>query len=200
MTIQTALNNSTPLAVTVTVVQELEDKDGTIVSKHSTKITLPGSGNKTVTQEMKTTRPHLWSVENPYLYTLKTTVYQGDEVTDQSALKAGIRTLRFDPNKGFFLNGKNLKVKGVCLHHDAGMLGSAVPREVWAQRLETLRLLGCNAIRTSHNPQAPSFTTCAMKRDSWSLTKPSTNGNSQRRSGLKAGMWEPRIPGSRGIF
>lgn len=155
VTIQTALNNSTPLAVTVTVVQELEDKDGTIVSKHSTKITLPGSGNKTVTQEMKTTRPHLWSVENPYLYTLKTTVYQGDEVTDQSALKAGIRTLRFDPNKGFFLNGKNLKVKGVCLHHDAGMLGSAVPREVWAQRLETLRLLGCNAIRTSHNPQAP---------------------------------------------
>ena len=104
---------------------------------------------------MITTRPHLWSVENPYLYTLKTTVYQGDEVTDQSALKAGIRTLRFDPNKGFFLNGKNLKVKGVCLHHDAGMLGSAVPREVWAQRLETLRLLGCNAIRTSHNPQAP---------------------------------------------
>lgn len=157
VTVQTSLTNSTPLAVTVTVIQELVDREQSVVSKNATKITLPGTGSRIVTQELKTTRPHLWSVADPYLYTLRTTVYQGKEMTDQSTVRAGIRTLRFDPDKGFFLNGENLKIKGVCLHHDAGMLGSAVPREVWAHRLETLRSLGCNAIRTSHNPQAPLF-------------------------------------------
>ncbi len=157
VTVQTTLNNAKAIAVTVTVVQELLDKEESVVSKNTTKITLPALGSETVSQELKTTRPRLWSLEDPYLYHLKTTILAGSEMMDQSLNTLGFRTLHFDANKGFSLNGKNIKVKGVCLHHDAGMLGSAVPREVWAHRLETLRSLGCNAIRTSHNPQAPLF-------------------------------------------
>ena len=72
-------------------------------------------------------------------------------------MRAGLRTLQFDPNKGFALNGQWMKVKGVCLHHDAGALGAVVPRDVWKRRLENLKKIGVNAIRMSHNPQAPAY-------------------------------------------
>ena len=75
---------------------------------------------------------------------------------DETETKAGIRSLTFDPDKGFALNGKFMKVKGVCIHHDAGCLGAAVPKEVWRRRLMQLKEIGCNAIRMSHNPQATS--------------------------------------------
>ena len=110
-----------------------------------------------LSQNLDVKQPDLWSVENPNLYQLKTTVYKGKELIDKTVTNVGIRTLRFDADKGFFLNGKSMKVRGVCLHHDAGVLGSAVPKEVWRYRLITLKSLGCNAIRTSHNPQAPEF-------------------------------------------
>ncbi|MEG1635277.1 MAG: glycoside hydrolase family 2 TIM barrel-domain containing protein, partial [Rikenellaceae bacterium] len=93
--------------------------------------------------------------DNPNLYTLKTTITEGKETIDQSNITTGIRKYTFDPNKGFALNDKFMKIKGVCIHHDAGVLGSAVPREVWEQRLKTLKSIGVNAIRTSHNPQSP---------------------------------------------
>ena len=99
-------------------------------------------------------QPKLWSLENPYLYTIKTTLSKGGKVIDQTETQAGIRSLTFDPNKGFALNGKLMKVKGVCIHHDAGCLGVAVPKEVWRRRLLQLKEIGCNAVRMSHNPQA----------------------------------------------
>jgi len=77
------------------------------------------------------------------------------KIVDESVCKAGIRTLQFDANKGFALNGAWMKMKGVCIHHDGGVLGSAVPHQVWERRLKTLKSLGCNAIRMSHNLQAP---------------------------------------------
>jgi hypothetical protein len=96
--------------------------------------------------------PALWSPESPYLYTLAGTVEKDGEVTDTISIPFGIRTFRFDANEGFFLNGTNIKLKGVCLHHDAGVLGAAVPKAVWARRLRKLKECGCNAIRFSHNP------------------------------------------------
>lgn len=197
LTVKSTLTNSTGIARTVTILQEVTGKDQTVISRHSSKITLPAQGSESLTQELKINRPHLWSLDDPYLYTLKTTVMDGTVLLDQSATRVGLRTFTFDANKGFALNGQNLKVKGVCLHHDAGCLGSAVPREVWAHRLKTLKSLGCNAIRTSHNPQAPSSMTCATKWAFWSSTKPSTNGSFPRKNGWKAGMWEP--PDSRGL-
>lgn len=97
----------------------------------------------------------LWSLESPYLYTLRTELIENGKVIDSSDVPVGIRTLSFDPDKGFALNGKNMKVKGVCLHHDAGALGAVVPEEVWERRLRNLKNIGVNALRMSHNPQAP---------------------------------------------
>ncbi|MCD8282852.1 MAG: glycoside hydrolase family 2, partial [Prevotella sp.] len=99
--------------------------------------------------------PQLWSVDTPYLYTLRTELYVSDRLTDSCDTPVGLRTFAFDADKGFFLNGNSLKIKGVCLHHDAGVLGAAVPREVWTRRLKELKAMGANAVRMSHNPQAP---------------------------------------------
>lgn len=105
--------------------------------------------------EIDIDKPMLWSPENPNLYTLKTDVFCYGNLTDSVETVFGIREFRFDSEKGFFLNGKNLKIKGVCVHHDAGCLGAAVPKSVWRGRLITLKECGCNAIRTSHNPPDP---------------------------------------------
>lgn len=97
--------------------------------------------------------PNLWSPDTPYLYDLNTflTLENGSSYCISSQ-KAGIRSIYFDPDKGFFLNGKETKLKGVCVHHDGGVLGAAMHKEVWARRLEKLKVMGCNAIRCSHNP------------------------------------------------
>lgn len=97
----------------------------------------------------------LWSLDSPYLYTLRTELMKDGKVIDSSDIPVGIRTLDFNPDSGFSLNGQNMKVKGVCIHHDAGALGSVVPEEVWERRLRNLKQLGVNALRMSHNPQAP---------------------------------------------
>jgi hypothetical protein len=131
------------------------DKEQNTVAKSTVKVILPAGGKQLLNQSVKVSRPVLWSMDNPYLYALKTQVYMGGKLIDKAQVAVGIREFGFDANKGFSINGKPMKVKGVCLHHDAGCLGSAVPREVWERRLLTLKSLGCNAIRTSHNPQAP---------------------------------------------
>lgn len=95
---------------------------------------------------------HLWSTDEPYLYRLCASAMQAGRVTDTLEIPVGVRTIRFDGDTGFYLNGVNMKLKGVCVHHDAGALGAAVPRTVWARRLKTFKECGCNAIRTAHNP------------------------------------------------
>ncbi|MGC1390195.1 MAG: sugar-binding domain-containing protein, partial [Bacteroidales bacterium] len=130
--------------------------DGDTIKKISEKISIPGSSLKTISQNMDIYGPKLWDVDNPNLYSLVTTV-AGDQFLDSQRTPVGFRDIRFDPDKGFFLNGRNLKLKGVCMHHDAGTLGSAVPRQVIARRLDLLKESGCNAIRTSHNPFSSDF-------------------------------------------
>lgn len=105
--------------------------------------------------ELAVENPSLWSLDDPALYRLRTELLVDSQVVDATDTTFGIRTFRFDPNEGFFLNGKNLKIKGVCLHHDAGCLGAAVPDKVLERRLRLMKELGVNAIRVSHNPPAP---------------------------------------------
>lgn len=104
---------------------------------------------------LRISKPKLWDLDSPYLYHLTVQLYENGKVIDKTSARIGLRTLRFDANKGFFLNGRNTKVKGVCLHHDAGVLGAVVPTDVWRRRLKNLKEMGANAIRMSHNPQAP---------------------------------------------
>ncbi|HPJ03682.1 MAG TPA: glycoside hydrolase family 2 TIM barrel-domain containing protein [Candidatus Limiplasma sp.] len=101
--------------------------------------------------------PMLWSPQTPTLYTLKVSALQNGKETDTVQIPFGIRTFRFDADKGFFLNGTNMKLRGVCLHHDAGVLGAAVPKTVWKRRLLKLKEAGVNAVRCSHNPPDPLF-------------------------------------------
>src|ERR1019366_4712887 len=78
-------------------------------------------------------------------------------IVDEYDTVLGMRGIEFDADKGFLLNGKQVKLKGVCLHHDGGPVGAAVPEGIWERRLEKLKTMGCNSIRTSHNPYAPEF-------------------------------------------
>lgn len=154
---EVTLINSASSASAITVAQELLDVTGQVVAKKSHKIQVGASDKATVQQQLTVSNPMLWNLEQPKQYTLRTIVTQNGEQIDQSEVKTGFRTFTFDPNKGFALNGEWMKVKGVCLHHDAGVLGAEVYPEVWRQRLLTLKSLGVNAIRTSHNPQASSL-------------------------------------------
>lgn len=101
--------------------------------------------------------PHLWSAEEPNLYTLRSQIELNGEIVSEHEAQVGIRTFRFDADRGFFINNIHTVLKGVCVHHDAGCLGAAVRKEVWRRRLERLKEMGCNAIRMSHNPHMPAL-------------------------------------------
>ena len=154
--VETTVNNCLAVGANVQISHEIIDPvSGKVVTSVSKNLKVEANNKATSTQSLAIISPKRWSLEQPNLYTLKTIVKQNGKIIDQNEQKLGLRTLTFDPNKGFALNDEWTKVKGVCIHHDAGCLGSAVPREVWKRRLITLKEMGCNAIRLSHNPQAP---------------------------------------------
>lgn len=154
LAVEVDLTNGSSANADLLVKTDILSADGKVIATGTKKAKVAAGQNGKVEMDIKVNNPKLWSIDNPNLYKLKTTVTQGGKIIDSSENSTGFRTLTFDPNKGFALNGDWMKVKGVCIHHDAGVLGSAVPREVWKRRLLTLKSLGCNAIRTSHNPQA----------------------------------------------
>ena len=133
----------------------LYDTAGKKVAQRRVRVADGKEGIAKQSLDLKVSKPHRWNLDNPYLYTLKTELLANGKRIDGSETKVGLRTLEFDANKGFALNGNWMKVKGVCLHHDAGVLGAVVPPEVWERRLNNLKGIGVNAIRMSHNPQAP---------------------------------------------
>lgn len=133
----------------------LYDAEGTLVAQGRKKVADKAEGIAKERVSLKVKKPHRWNLDAPYLYTLKTELFCDGKRLDGSSTNVGLRTLKFDANKGFALNGEWMKVKGVCLHHDAGVLGAVVPPEVWERRLRNLKEIGVNAIRMSHNPQAP---------------------------------------------
>lgn len=149
--------NSAAASSAVAVEQQLIDMTGRIVAKKTQKVQVGATDKATVQQQLTVSNPKLWSLDQPQQYTLRTIVTQNGQQIDRSEVKTGFRAFTFDANKGFALNGEWMKVKGVCLHHDAGVLGAEVYPEVWRRRLLTLKSLGVNAIRTSHNPQASSL-------------------------------------------
>ena len=110
-----------------------------------------------VTAEIVLEGPELWSLEDPALYRVEVSLKDGAKLLDRQSATFGIRSIHFDADKGFFLNGKPVKIKGVNMHHDAGCLGSAVPKDVWRMRIARLQSMGCNAIRMAHNPHDPNF-------------------------------------------
>lgn len=130
------------------------DEKGNLVTKTSSTENI--KGDKCVfNQKLSVRNPELWSVKNPYLYKVVSNVYVGDKLYDTYNTSMGFRSFKFDKDKGFFLNGENVKLKGVCLHHDLGPLGAAVNYRALERQLKIMQEMGCNAIRTSHNPPTP---------------------------------------------
>ncbi len=154
--IETAVQNGCSDEKIFTVQSDLLNADGQVVATAAgPTVTAPSVAAETVVQTIALPHPRLWSPDSPTLYTLRSRVLEHEVVRDETLTPFGVRTIRFDPDKGFALNGTPMKLKGVCLHHDAGPLGAAVPAAVWERRLRTLKEIGVNAIRTSHNPPAP---------------------------------------------
>ncbi|WP_347840730.1 sugar-binding domain-containing protein [uncultured Draconibacterium sp.] len=122
-----------------------------------TKLQLKGDAQQTVQQKMDVGNPELWDIDSPNMYHLLSEIIVDGKVVDSKETTFGIRSFSFDKDKGFFLNRRNLLLKGVCLHHDGGLVGAAVPKGVWERRLKKLKAAGCNAIRTAHNPPSAEF-------------------------------------------
>lgn len=135
----------------------LVDSQGNEVAKVSDELKVSANSEDKFNQTFEIANPKLWDTENPNMYKAITTITKEGTVIDEYVTPFGIRSLLFDKDKGFFLNGKSTYVKGVCLHHDGGLVGAAVPKGVWKRRLEILKEGGCNAIRTSHNPFSEEF-------------------------------------------
>ena len=153
--IQVDVKNESDKNENLQVLTELLSAEGKVVAKQSQSLKSSAGETGRVTGNMKVSKPQLWNLNTPYLYQLRTSILKDGKIIDENTQAVGIRNLQFDANKGFALNGEWMKLKGVCMHHDGGCLGSAVPRKVWERRLKNLKELGCNAIRLSHNPQAP---------------------------------------------
>jgi beta-galactosidase len=133
------------------------DSAGREVARTETPFSLAAGQAVELEQRLRVGTPRLWSLESPALYALHSVVRDRRRNVDLAATTFGIRTIAYDKDRGFLLNGRRVKMRGVNLHHDAGGLGAAVPESVWRRRLETLKTMGANAVRTSHNPPAPEF-------------------------------------------
>ena len=153
--IETTVENHSDREKTFSIQSDILGPDGRVAGSLTTTKTAGMGTAQTVVQKLKIGRPQLWSPDSPVRYTLRSRLQAGATVVDETTTAFGIRTAVFDPDKGFLLNGRLVKLKGVCLHHDAGCLGAAVPDKVLERRLRVLKELGVNAIRTSHNPPAP---------------------------------------------
>ena len=156
ITLNTIIANDNKVSKIITLLSSIVNKDGLESAITETEVRLFDTLTA-VNQVFSIKKPVLWDTENPYLYAVKTKIKSGTKIIDEYETPFGIRTIKFNPDKGFFLNGKNKKLKGVCIHHDGGCVGAAVPEKIWRIRLEKLKAVGCNAVRTSHNPVAPEF-------------------------------------------
>ena len=177
----------------------LLDAEGRQVAQASGRVTDGKVGLFKQTMTLRVNRPKRWDLDTPYLYTLKTELFADDKRLDGSETKVGLRTLEFNPNKGFALNGRWMKVKGVCLHHDAGVLGAVVPPEVWERRLKNIKeYLGANAIRMSHNPQAPIVYDLCDRLGLLVMDEASDEWEFPKRKWIKG--WNKGEPGYQGSF
>jgi beta-galactosidase len=131
------------------------DGEGNVIGKMSESVLLKKDSERKISGKIKITNPTLWSIDNPYLYKLISEVKCGDELLDYKETTFGIRTVRFDPQKGFFLNEKPLKIKGACVHQDHAGVGVALPDRLQYYRIERLKEMGCNAYRSAHHPPTP---------------------------------------------
>jgi beta-galactosidase len=158
LTLGTAVLNEGKQAESAKVSWQILDAAGkTVATAEATGQSIDADGCAKFTATAKLTNPALWSVDAPNLYSAIVTVEAGGKARDAERVSFGVRTAVFDADKGFFLNGKPLKIQGTCNHHDHAGVGAAVPDRLQVFRLDVLREMGCNAVRTSHNMPTPEW-------------------------------------------
>lgn len=153
--VNTDVANTGSAMVTATVVSEILDTEGQIVATASLAQDVSAGVSVKTTQSIPVVKATLWSTTSPYLYQLRSTVSVSGKIVDQIVTRFGVRHVRFDAQRGFFINGKHLKMQGVNLHQDHAGVGVAMPDRLFTWRLERLKEVGCNTIRMSHNPVTP---------------------------------------------
>ena len=156
LTIATEVSNDQDGESSCRVVSRIVDSKGNVAAtQRSAAVSVPGWRRRKITQKVKVGNPQLWSTDDPNLYRLETTLESNGTATDDYATPFGIRTIRFDAEKGFLLNGKPVKIKGTCNHQDHAGMGIALPDRLQYYRIAKLKEMGSNGLRTSHNPPTP---------------------------------------------
>jgi beta-galactosidase len=155
--VETTVRNEAGGAARCTLTTAILDRGGREAGRAEASQQVAAGGNYRFVQQMVVESPKLWSDREPYLYRVHSTLRDAGGVVDEYDTPVGIREAVFDADRGFLLNGEAVKLNGVCLHQDAGCVGSAVPERMWERRLALLKEMGANAIRTSHNPYSAEF-------------------------------------------
>ncbi len=155
--IATTVVNEAESEADLTVLNRIVNAEGEQIASTSSPLTLSGGDSGEIEQTLTVRAPRRWDIDDPYLYQMETIVKAGRKEVDRYVSTFGIREIEFDRDRGFLLNGQQVKLKGVNLHPDAGALGTAVPDRSYLRRLKILKEFGCNAIRCSHNPPSPEF-------------------------------------------
>jgi beta-galactosidase len=155
VSVKTEIRNQSDHEAKIVLQTSVLDPAGKMVSRNGSEADIPAGGVQTVATTLTVARPQRWDTEHPYLYTVVSEVMDGKRVVDRYTTPFGIRTIVFDKDKGFLLNGRYLKIQGVCNHADLGALGAAVNWRATERQLEIMKGAGVNAIRTSHNPPSP---------------------------------------------
>lgn len=153
--IATTVDNTSAADAEVTLTTRVIDPQGKVAATVTASDNIAAEKSATVNQTARVADPQLWSLDNPALYSVVTDVAVGGKTVDTYQTTTGIRTIEFTADKGFFLNGEQVKINGVCMHHDLGALGAAVNTRAIRRQLEILQEMGVNAYRASHNPPAP---------------------------------------------
>jgi beta-galactosidase len=153
--VRTEIRNRRPEAARIALETAVFDADGREVGRVVNGHVLAAAGMEEVEAEVDVARPERWELDRPYLHRLVSTIREGDRVLDRYVTRFGIRTIALDREKGFLLNERPIRFRGVCLHHDLGALGTAVNRRATERQLQIMKTMGANAIRTSHNPPSP---------------------------------------------
>lgn len=155
LNIRARVTNEKTEPICVGVVHKLMDAQGNEVSSSGIALYVEAGATAECITRPSLDTPHLWSDRDPYLYTVESRITIDGQTVDCVLSRTGIRTATFDKDHGFLLNGTQVKIKGMCLHHDCGLTGAVGYRESWERRLRKLKKMGCNGIRCSHNPPVP---------------------------------------------
>jgi len=155
--VSTSVRNNTAQSASCALRTAVLDQTGSAVQSTESEAVIPAGGDNLFVQRIVVPQPKLWSHTTPTLYSVRQVLLHRNEAADTATTPFGIRSIQFDVERGFLLNGERVKLNGVCLHDDGGAVGTAVPQRIWERRFALLKEMGCNAIRASHNPHTPEF-------------------------------------------